>query len=82
MTVMIKMVIHSSFGIYFLRLILAYRQQIREKSQPTHIVCNRNANLSNKILFAKKFSLIHGIVYPANGKEIYKFTHRKQPVFI
>ncbi len=53
MTVMIKMVIHSSIGIYFFCLILAYRQQIREKSQPTHIVCNRNANLSNKILFTK-----------------------------
>jgi hypothetical protein len=52
MIVMIKMVINPLFffriDLKFFYFILAYRQQLREKSQPSHIVCDLDIHLFDR----------------------------------
>jgi hypothetical protein len=82
MIAMNKMVINRfSWNLVFIFFILAYRQQLRERSQPSHIVCNPNPHCSN-INFFQKSSLIRGIVSLVNVKVTSKSIHHKQLVFI
>ena len=66
---------------YFeIHLFLAYRQQLRERSQPAHIVCHLTPHLFN--LNFSKFSVIPGIVSLGNVPVISRFTLLKQLEYI